>query len=93
MTANELTESGGGSAEVWDIASDQRVLTLAGHTQRVFTAYYSPDTRLIATASRDFTARIWEAATGQELRAFLNPEGAVFDPAFNQEGTLLAATN
>ena len=38
------------------------------HTGRVRSAAYSPDGTQIVTASDDQTARIWDAATGQEVR-------------------------
>src|SRR5207237_1907341 len=41
-----------------------RVLTLGGHTDKVWDVAYSPDGKWLATASTDHTARIWDAATG-----------------------------
>lgn len=42
--------------------------TFYGHTDRVYTAVYSPDGRLIASASLDGTIKIWDA-TGQTTEA------------------------
>ena len=42
--------------------SNPSLIYLHGHTQRVWSANYSPDGKRIVTASVDKTARIWDAA-------------------------------
>src|ERR1700728_2723762 len=44
------------------------LLMLTGHTARVRSAAFSPDSRRVVTASEDQTARIWDAATGNEIK-------------------------
>ncbi|MBI5211463.1 MAG: caspase family protein [Elusimicrobia bacterium] len=41
-----------------------------GHQQCVVTLSVSPDGRLLATGSKDMTAKVWDLATGAELRTF-----------------------
>ena len=41
-----------------------------GHSWSVVTACFSPDGRKILTASEDNTARLWDIATGREVRQF-----------------------
>lgn len=52
---------------------------------------FSPDGTWIATVSRDKTARIWDAASGQQLQEIPH-EGEVFNVAFSPDGTRLATT-
>ncbi len=53
---------------LWDATTRQDVLSLRGHTSAVCGVAYSPDGRQIASASGDGTVKLWNAATGQEIR-------------------------
>jgi RNA polymerase sigma factor (sigma-70 family) len=70
------------AARVYELASGKQVVALEGHTDQIFGLAFSPDGRTIATAAGNFwhpkdrTIRIWDVATGRELRRFDNPEGS-----------------
>jgi hypothetical protein len=64
---------------------------LTGHTDVVYAVAFSPDGSLLATASFDQTARLWDVATGQPHGTPLTGyTRGVFGVAFSPDGSLLA---
>lgn len=56
------------------------------HAQRVLNARYSSDGRLIATASADGTARLWDATHGQPVTSSLTHDAEVHWVEFSRNG-------
>ena len=52
----------------------------------VLSCAFSPDGRCVLTGSNDTTARLWETATGKELRRFQGHIGHVTSVAFSRDG-------
>ena len=59
------------------------------HTKAVEQAVFSPNGRLIATASRDAKVVIWDAVTGQPLRELMHDHRLRFE-AFSPDGERIA---
>jgi WD40 repeat protein len=70
------------------------VLTrLKGHTDTIEAVTFSPDCKFLATASFDKTVRLFDPASGKELRAYAGEQGhkgQVLCAAFSAQGDLLA---
>ena len=45
---------------LWDVGTRSHKLTLTGHTERVSSLVFSPDGKILASASRDGTILLWE---------------------------------
>ena len=66
---------------------------LSGHAGRVNSAAFSPDGQRIVTASWDKTARVWEAATGQQLAVLSGHEGWLHSAVFSPDGRRIVTTS
>ena len=62
-------------------------MSLGGHERSIASAEYSPDGRRILTAAADATARLWDAATGQELRVLRGHEAPLWTGVFSPDGS------
>jgi WD40 repeat protein/tetratricopeptide (TPR) repeat protein len=66
---------------------------LQGHTKTVEYAAFSPDGRLVVTASEDKTARVWETMTGKSLARMRGHSDIVWCAAFSPDGTLVVTAS
>jgi WD40 repeat protein len=57
-----------------------------GHKRLVSVAAFSPDGRLVVTASHDKTARIWDAETGAQLAVLAEHTKEVDTAEFSPDG-------
>jgi serine/threonine protein kinase len=80
-----------GGQSVVDTASAS--LTLQGHTDAVLCASYSPDGRMIVTASADNTAIVWDAQSGQRLQVLKDHTDWVRSARFSPDGQYIVTVS
>lgn len=78
------------SVKVWDLNSGKLMFVLS-HPFFVNAAKYSPDGKVIATASSDRKVRIWDSETGELLHVFEGHNLIVNNVSFSQDGKMLAS--
>ena len=66
---------------------------LANHSRGVWTVAFSHNGELLATAGADGTARIWDPATGKQLRSFEGHAREIRGVAFSRDGKSLATAS
>lgn len=74
----------------WDYRMNTHLVTLEGHLALVADVAFSPDSKRIATASFDNTARIWEARSGKEVARLAGHQDTVWSVDYSPDGGRLA---
>jgi WD40 repeat protein len=72
--------------KIWDLATEQVLHDLHGHTDRVRGLASSPDGRRLATASDDRTIKLWDTTTGEEVFTLPGHTSAVLSVSFSPDG-------
>ncbi len=67
--------------------------TLIGHTDEIYCVRFSPDGNLLATASKDQTARVWDLKTGKCSAILSGHQAEVNSVAFSADGKRLASAS
>lgn len=89
---SRILSVGGNDARIWEIGSDEEVMSFSPHGA-VASAAYSRDGRLIVTASWDNSAKIWDAESGAPLHKLVGGhEGYINSAVFSPDDkTILTA--
>ena len=64
-----------------------RLVRLWAHDKEIHSARFSKDGRLVATASADKTARVWDVTTGKPVTESLRHDGEVLSVEFSADGS------
>ena len=80
-----------GTIKLWDIATQQNIGTLPGHTKRVTSVAFSRDGTTLASGSHDETVKLWNVATGANF-ADLRHTARVISVAISSDGVVAAGS-
>ncbi len=94
-----LALSGGGgdtALKLWDVATGKELRSFIGHTNAIESVAFSPDGRFALSGSCDAinwspqclkgSLKLWDVATGKELRSFSGHAGSVSSVSFSPDG-------
>jgi WD40 repeat protein len=74
---------------LWDTSTWQKIADIAGHTDRINDAHFSPVDRILATSSDDKTVKLWDYDSRRNTATIPDAFSADFSP----DGRLLAVLN
>lgn len=78
-----------GDAILWDLQNEKLIRTISGHQSAITDVDFSVDGKLLLTASRDRTVRVWDLNDSKKLPLVLDDHNdwvmtATFDPSGEQ---------
>jgi len=79
-----------GEVKIWK-ADGSLQATISGHSDCIYGVAISPDGKTIATASYDKLIKLWDAATGKEIRTLKDHIDAIYALAFTPDGKRLVS--
>ena len=87
-----LVTTGKGNLYFCDLRTKQTIGPLAGHGSEIRSAEFSPDRKLLATASADRSVRVWDAETGQKIAVIRGHGSAVNSVTWVEDGRRLISS-
>jgi dipeptidyl aminopeptidase/acylaminoacyl peptidase len=96
---NDLYTAGGqpgwgGDICRWNVAEGKAVKVISSaHKDTIYALALSPDGKVLATGSYDQKIKLWDVATGRELKTLSGHNGCVYGLAFRPDGKILASAS
>ena len=74
------------AVQVVEIDGGRVLANLVGHQSEIVSSAFDPTGRVVVTASRDATARLWDGRTGRTLAQLTGHDYALLGAGFNSDG-------
>jgi WD40 repeat protein len=82
-----------GEANVWNVRTGKKQLTLRGHRDTLFGVAVDPAGKLLATTGYDRLLVIWDLERGEPLYEIKGHNGAIHEVAFHPRGEIVATVS
>lgn len=83
--------------KLWNVSTGQEISHLKGHSTQsvyielIFSLAFSPDGKILASGSKDWTIKLWEVNTGREISTLKGHRKYINSVAFTPDGKILAS--
>lgn len=77
--------------EIWDVASQERIVRLPYAPPDVIDLAFSPDGTRLAVGSTDETVRLFDTKSGEQVLVLRGHQGTVGRVVFSEDGSMLAS--
>lgn len=82
-----------GQVKLFDVLAGKELPQLVGHTNKVFTAVFSPNSKTLATGGAEHIVRLWDMTTMKTRAVLEGHTGAVMSVAFSTDGKTIASAS
>ena len=94
LASSDTSAGVGARVELWDVkGTPSQIRSIPCHGLIAYSVAYSPDGRYLASGGFDRALRLWDRATGDEIRAYYGHEGFVRALAFSPNSQWLVSVS